>query len=259
MESQLEYKTVRSEYVLDSYNMNSSFDLVSKLLPLAMNAAKARVPLVLNWDKVRWPGLDKVVSQITRLNVTVFDHSSGKFCWRQTRRPYLSANLSQELMLKLRERVVVANSTVSSVVFYNDRGVLDQFGVTKDLLLDVIRQQFEPVVGTLHNMTLEEKIAVLSTAKAMVSSDDESEIVHALWMPLESPVIILQTTELGNASSAVSFLKKYGRKVVYVGSASSAGATNADPEQEQGEVIAAVPWEDDSALVDGLRSALDAI
>jgi hypothetical protein len=118
---------------------------------------------------------------------------------------------------------------------------------------------FQTRVGTLHNQTLEAKIAALSNVKALVSSDDETEIVNAVWMPPESPLIILRASEGGPPSAAVSFLEKVGRKVIFVQETAPPKARDADPElEEQDELIGPVPW-DDEPLLGHLHAVLHAL
>ncbi|OHT01028.1 hypothetical protein TRFO_07701 [Tritrichomonas foetus] len=65
-------------------------------------------------------------------------------------------------------------------------------------------------------LTFDRKVELLSSAKAMIAKDDDNEVLNALFMPKESPLILIVPPITKSYSDSVKRIESTGRKIIYI-------------------------------------------
>ncbi|KAK8842845.1 hypothetical protein M9Y10_025711 [Tritrichomonas musculus] len=64
------------------------------------------------------------------------------------------------------------------------------------------------------NFSLQQKIEMLSSAKGLIAVDDNENVLHAFWMPRESPLILILPPVRTSMSKAAQRINATGRKII---------------------------------------------
>ena len=91
---------------------------------------------------------------------------------------------------------------------------------------DEIRKLDKTVIE-LDTTDLKQIIKNVSNAKAMIAYDDNDQVIHAFWLPIDSPLILIVPPKLKRHSEAVLRLQKAGKKIIFV-EGETDGATSDD-------------------------------
>ena len=91
---------------------------------------------------------------------------------------------------------------------------------------DEIRKLDKNVIE-LDTTDLKQIIKNVSNAKAMIAYDDNDQVIHAFWLQIDSPLILIVPPKLKRHSEAVVRLQKAGKKIIFV-EGETDGATSDD-------------------------------
>ena len=91
----------------------------------------------------------------------------------------------------------------------------DKIVMTHIPIGDEIRRAEKDVVE-LDPTDIKGIIKNVSTAKAMIAYDDNDQVIHAFWLPEDSPLILIVPPRRKIYSDAVTRLQKAGKKIIFV-------------------------------------------
>jgi hypothetical protein len=217
MQDNSEYRELEAKFLVDSYLINGSFDLIASVLPEVLAAGRLKWPIVLNYNGKRWPGLSGLIQALAKQRISIVDHPHSAFCWKDALRPNpRRLTVSDDDARVLRE-TLVGNVSPGKLVLYSARHTSEPGPANvNDIQAAVTEANLLWKPAGLSGVDIHEVIATLSSARAMISHDDGDNIAHAVWMPPDSPVFVLLDSQNATLSRAVAFLEKTGRAVTLI-------------------------------------------
>jgi hypothetical protein len=190
MANHTEFLDVSSEYLIDSYRITNTFDLISGALPLAQVAARAKHRILLNLDRTRWDGLERILPKVMDQRMSVVSHAPASFCWRNSRMPNDRLFETTGIDIGALRSILFADALPEIAAFYNAPEDVELGPRNLESIQQTVAHKIEWCQEALGSLPIRERMNAVARAKVFISHDDNNEITNSIWMPKDSLIII---------------------------------------------------------------------